>query len=320
MTAEEKAERLEAMAARTGQPELTYATDYDMNAYQVDPYVERHDMGNDPIAYCEHKLRLTRELWTNAIKDFEKPGESYEKIRRVFQNGWRSYRETARYVPRFVGGISHSKTHIGDPGGDIPFRPIPASDQRRAVTFVCDNVFAESAWDVPAELLNKLQPSRFVDFSGGVYRSPIAYQWHERVLNIQRRAIDALYVPRTLARLLNNLSRVPDGEPKYTMHDMFTQVRRSIWSEIVTPEDVGSIRRQQQLYHLRRIISIYLSNATVYPSDALTLAANDLDVLEDAARRASESTSINEMSRAHFKEVSRQIESARSARRLYFGL
>ncbi len=35
--------------------------------------------------------------WSNAINKFEKDGLTYEKMRRVFQAGWRSYRETARY-------------------------------------------------------------------------------------------------------------------------------------------------------------------------------------------------------------------------------
>jgi len=319
ITPEEELERLKAIASRTGEPQLTYATDYDLNAFSVDPLVERHDMGSDPIAYCDHKINLTLDLWNNAIKEFEQPGVSYEKIRLVFQNGWRSYRESARYIPRFVGGIYHSKTHIGDPGGTIPFTVVPASEQRRAVRFLVDRMFAPDAFHVPAELLNKLQPQRFEDFDGGVWRSPLAYQWHERVLAVQAPAVDGLYIPRTLLRLLNNLARVPDGEPKYTMYDLFTDVRRAIWSEIFVPSNVNSIRRQLQMYHLRRLIIIYLSNASVYPSDALTLAANDLDILEQAARSAANSTAIDGMTTAHFKEVIRQIEAARGAKRDYIG-
>lgn len=319
ITAEEEADRLGQIAARTAEPQLTYATDFDLTGFSIDPLVQRHDMGDDPIAFSEQRIGLTKELWQNAIGKFEQPGESYEKIRRVFQNGWRAYREAARNVPRIVGGIYHSKSYIGDPGGTVPFTVVPAAEQRRAVKFVCDNIFAAEAFDVPAELLNKLQPNRNGDFTGSIYRSPIAYQWHERVLNTQTRAVNALYIPRTVLRLLNNLARVPDGEPKYTMYDLFTDVRRSIWSEIVAPENVNSYRRQLQLYHLRRIISIYLNNASVYPFDAITLAANDLDILLTSAHQAVNSHAINDMTRAHFKEVIRQIEAAQGAERNYIG-
>jgi hypothetical protein len=69
------------------------------------------------------------------------------------------------------------------------------------------------------------------------------------------------------------------------------------------------------LAHLQKIIDIYLSSPVVYPSDARTLAANDLDILEGAATRASAAGGVDDMTRAHFKEVVRQIKAARGAQR-----
>ena len=319
VTPEEELTRLQEIASRTGAPELTYATDFDLSAYSVDPLVERHDMGSDPIAFCDYKIKLTQELWNNGIKEFEKPGASYEKLRLVFQNGWRSYIETSRNVVHYIGGLYHSKTHIGDPNGKIPFTPVPAAEQRRAVQFLSDRIFAPNAFEISPELINKLQSNRSYDFTFEVFLAPIAYQWYERVLGVQSQAINNLYYPLTLQRLVNNLARVPDNEPKYTMYDLFTDVRRAIWGEMITPANVNEYRRQLQLYHLRRIISIYLSSASVYPYDALTLAANDLDILDQAARTAVNSSAIDAMTKAHFKEVSRQISAARSAQRDYMG-
>jgi hypothetical protein len=67
------------------------------------------------------------------------------------------------------------------------------------------------------------------------------------------------------------------------------------------------------------IVGIYLADASMYPSDALTLAANDLDILDRAARSAVNSSAIDEMSKAHYREVVRQIEAARSAQREFLG-
>ena len=101
------------------------------------------------------------------------------------------------------------------------------------------------------------------------------------------------------------------------MHNMFRDVRQAIWGEITGPSNVNSHRRQLQLAHLTRIVRIYLSGSFMYPSDARTLAANDLDILESAAKRAVNSTAINDMSKAHFKEVLRQIEAAKNSEREY---
>ena len=319
VTPEEELQRLKDIASRTSAPELAFATDFDLTAYSVDPLVERHDMGNDPIAFCDYKIRLTQDLWNRAIKDFEKPGVSYEKIRDVFMGGWRSYTETARNLAHYIGGLYHSKAYIGDPGGTVPFTPVSAAEQKRAVQFMADKMFAADAFNLPPEMLNKLQSVQTEDLEGLAYRSPIAFPWFERVLNVQSAAINNLYHPLTLQRLVNTQAQMPEGQAKYTMYDLFTDVRRAIWGEVINPSNVNTYRRQLQLFHLRRIISIYLANASIYPSDALTLAANDLEVLDQAAKVAAVSNAVDAMSKAHFKEVSRQIESARNARRDYIG-
>jgi hypothetical protein len=313
----EELEKLNAIAARSAEPQLAYCTDFDMNQNQIDPLANYFDLGNDPLRYCHHKVDLTRELWLNSIKEFEKPGVSYEKIKRVFQSGWRSYVEGARFAAAYIGGLNHNKNFIGDNGGSLPFNPVPAGEQRRAMQFLRDRIFAADAFSIPAELLNKLQPERNEDFSWSIYSSPLEYPWHQSVMSVQNYALVQLYSPRTIGRLLNNEQRVSNPEERYSMYDLFTDTRRAIWGEITTPSNVNSYRRQLQLAHLNRIVDIYLSNPAVYPSDARTLAANDLDILENAARTAAGAASINEMSRAHYKEVGRQIAATKKAGREY---
>ena len=137
------------------------------------------------------------------------------------------------------------------------------------------------------------------------------------VLYTQVTALNKLYSHYTLGRLLNNQVRYREGEDRYDMFEMFQSVRRSIWSEIVKPESVNSFRRQLQLAHLNIIIHIYLSQASKFPADALTLAANDMDILYNAARQAVNSSAVDSMTRAHFGEVMRQIESARNAQKTF---
>ncbi len=320
-TDEEITIKLDAIASRTGEPELIYGTDEDVfgnSSKSIDPYCSMFDLGADPIAYCEHKLKLTKELWSNSINKFEVDGESYRKMYNVFQNGWRSYRESVRFATNYVGGIIHSRAHVGDPGGTVPFTPISADEQRRAIKFLSDNIFAPDAFEVSEEVWNKLQPNRLPDFFFSVYSvRTVDYPIHTIALNMQNNSLMNLYGPYILGRLLNNQERIADGVDKYTMYDMFRDVRRSIWSEIVTPSNVNSFRRQLQLSHLNRISSIYLSNTVVYPHDALTLAGNDLDIIYTAAKKAVKSTAINAMTKAHFNEVIRQIDATKGSKRDY---
>ena len=315
---EDETEQLKQIASRSAEKGLAYCTDYDLyNAYAVDPYANTWDLGNDPLAYSEHQVKLIQDLWSNTLSKFEKPGVSYEKIRRVFSRGMRYYRYSALYAARYIGGLIHNKNYVGAEGGTIPFTPVSASEQKRAMNFLRDKIFAANAFNVSSDMLNRLQHTRKQNFRTSLYGSPIAYPWHQYILSIQNTALNILYNPRTLGRLVNNLDRYKKGEERYTMHDMFRDTRRAIWGEISGPSNVNSHRRQLQLAHLTRIARIYLSGSFMYPADARTLAANDLDILESAAKKAANSAAINDMSKAHFKEVLRQIKAAKNSEKEY---
>ncbi len=311
--------KLKEIASRAAEPNLTYGTDEDAFAGStrgVDPTANQFDLGNDPLKFAEHKIQLTRELWANGIKRFEKTGNNYNKLLTVFTNGWRSFSESAQLAPKFVGGLYTSRDHIGDPNGRLPFRPVPAAEERRAVRIINDYIFAANAYDLPADLLNKLGPERMEDFTGSLYRSQIDYPFQQVVLTVQNQAVTRLYNPATLGRLLNGAQRVPAGQDKYTMFDMFTDVRNGIWTEALKGTGVNAFRRQLQTLHLNQIIEIYLSNPADYPSDARTLASNDLNIIENAAKTAA-AGNADEMSKAHYREVVREIAAAKSAEKTY---
>ena len=312
--------QLKTIAEKAPQAYLIYGTDEDAQGWStraVDPYCNLHDHGSDPLDYALHRVNLTRHLWHTVIDRFDKPGNRYQKILRSFQTGWRAYRELALIASKFIGGLQRYNHHIGDPGGKIPFETIPAATQRRAISMLKDNLFAADAFDLPAELLNKLQPERFADFNYSVYGRPVDYPLHQTVLRSQMLALNRLYSPFILMRMINNVERyAPDEEP-YTNYELFTEVRRAIWGEIVKPDNVNSFRRQLQLAHLHLISRIYLSKAGAYPIDARTLASNDLNVLLRAAKSAVASGRLDDMSKAHFNEVIRQIEATQSASRSY---
>lgn len=312
-------EQLDKIASRSGEPQLAYATDYDMilYPYAVDPFVQTWDLGDDPMAFCNHRMNLTEELWKTGIHKFEKDGESFEKLRVVFGYGWGAFGDITQYVSFLVGGLHHSKSHIGDPYGSVPFRPIDAAVQRDAVKFLATHLFAADAFDVPAELLNKLQGPEKIDFSASVIGSPKAYPWYQACLAYQSQSLNVLYSPKTLGNLLNMEARVLDGADRYTMYDLFTDLRRSIWSDVAEPTTINTYRRQLQLKHLEWLTAIYLNSASTFPYDAITLAANDLSIIRAASARAAGSSTADGMTKAHLNEVIRQIDAVQGAKREY---
>jgi hypothetical protein len=312
---------LKEVANRAGKNYCVYDTDEDAfgtSIKAIDPYVNIFDLGDDPLAYSEHSIMLTRDLWKNAVDKFENKGDGFQSVMRAFSTGWRSYSYAVVYATKFVGGIHHSRLHPGDRDGAIPFKPVSAAEQRRAMKFLNDFIFAADAFDVPANLWNRLEPARFWDFEASIYLSPqVDYPIHAKVLSYQANALARLLSPYVLERLLNNTQRTAAGEDQYTMVDLFNDLRGSIWTEIDGPQNVNSFRRQLQITHLRYLIQIYLNESSMFPYDSRALAAGDLDRLERNAKAAVNAGNLNAMTSAHFREVLRQIESAKGAKRSY---
>jgi len=316
-TFEDELPELEAIASRCGDPLLAYGTDEDVfgNTMRgIDPLCNQRDLGDDPIAFYRDEISLSKELWSKIEDKFEKPGNRYQMMLSAFDRGWRSYRYASRIVPKFIGGIYRNNYHVGDADGKLPFEPVSAARQKEAMAFLRENIFAPDAFVFSADLLNKLQLERLEDFgysAGKVKR--VDYPIHDRVFACQKEPIDRLFNPTTLQRLQDIELRYQPNQEKYTMADMFTDLRRAIWGEIVSLENINSFRRRLQRYHLDKDIAMVLDNLPGVPEDARTLARNDLKVLQGAIPKALGNINLDLVTKAHLEESKARIDAALKA-------
>ena len=65
-------------------------------------------------------LKIANKYWDNLLENFEKDGETYTKLRSVFFQGLYEYYGASRNVPKFIGGIYHSRHHIGQDDNLLP--------------------------------------------------------------------------------------------------------------------------------------------------------------------------------------------------------
>jgi uncharacterized protein DUF4953 len=123
---EEELPELRKIAARAAEPSLAYATDEDAGIsrepFDMDPGVNRWDLGDEPLKYYARRLKLSQEIWTNEDK-LQKSGEGYRVLRRSFQSALYQAGLSLYSSSKYIGGVSHYRDHVGDPGGRLPFQP-----------------------------------------------------------------------------------------------------------------------------------------------------------------------------------------------------
>ncbi|HSB16466.1 MAG TPA: zinc-dependent metalloprotease [Bryobacteraceae bacterium] len=319
-TPEDEFPELRRIASRAAEPALAYATDEDAGlgsgAWDMDPDVSRFDLGSDPLAYYVHRIRLSEEIQANLETALQKPGQGYQVLRRSFLSAVNMSGTALLLSAKYIGGVNHYRDHVGDPGGRLPFRPVPAARQRQALNLIRDHLFAPDAFKLSPSLLNKLNNERFSDlrnFESMATRFDVPV--HDVILMRQKAVLDRLYNPVVLKRILDSELSAPTDP--FRLGDLFTGVQDSVWAELKSPDaavTINSFRRSLQREHLRRMIGMMLKDAAA-PEDARTLARFTLASLKTRVQGALARPGVKMTleTRAHLAESVSRIDEALKA-------
>jgi hypothetical protein len=307
---------LQKIASRAAEPQLAYDTDEDAGfgpGLDMDPVVNRFDLGADPMKYYAHRVNLANEIWANMEQRLEKQGEGYQVLRRSFNGALGQTGNSLFMASKYIGGVYHYRSHVGDPGNRLPFEPVPAEQQRQALQLLRDQLFAPTAFKFSPRLLNKLQNERFINFNTfvpGRMDVPI----HAAVLSLQRQVLDRVFHPVLLARVMDSEVKVSAPAEAFTLGELFTGVQDSIWAETKAPGAlaINSYRRSLQREHLRKMIGMVLRDAAV-PEDARTLARHQLVSLRTQLQGALARPGTKLEVRAHLSESIARIDEALKA-------
>src|SRR5574341_1317778 len=157
-TPQDELPELRKIASRVADPLVPYNTDEDagFGPRAVDPSTTHNDMAGDNLVWFNQQFGLVRDLFANMEAKLERPGENYAILRRAFNRMQGEYFVGAMGASKYIGGLYINRDHVGDPNGRPPFVPVPAARQREALKFLTDKVWAADAFQVQAQLLNKL--------------------------------------------------------------------------------------------------------------------------------------------------------------------
>jgi hypothetical protein len=311
-----EAEKLAKIAGRAGEKALAYSTDEDTRgAISPDPFSNRYDMGDDPIAWAQSRVDLANELMSTIEQWGKTKGEPNDYLRRAFLNVFAEKVGGMSYVARMVGGQTFSRARFDDAidGGDAPgLTPLPAADQREALEYLKSTLFADGFFDLDAELLNKIVPSRHPgvgSFPGGQIDFPI----HRTVLGAQNRALASLLNPQVIQRVYDAELKA-SGDDVFTAAELLRGVTEAVWQEI-DGEEIDSLRRNLQLQHVEYLIAMVESEpGRLMSADVQNTARFELRRLGKLADQASTKTD-DLATEAHLAETAAKIDRVLTAPR-----
>jgi len=304
---------LDNIASKSTNPLYVYCTDEDSyGSRSIDPYcTSGRDLSSDPIDYFDKQLVLVQDFWDKLLDTFEKDGERYPKIRSIFYEGLYEYYKAGRNVSKFIGGIEHSRHHVGETE-ETPLNVIPANDQRKALKFLNKNIFTSDSFNFSPELLNKLAPERYSTMESWGTRQ-LAIPIHNMVSQIHSTVLYRLFDPRILQRVQDNEIRFGNTENKFTLNELFETTSTMIWNELELKENVDSFRRNLQKNHLKILIYIMLDQENKFPNDAVAISRKNLNKISTKLYFSINNDLLDENTNTHYVECLHKIKSAHQA-------
>lgn len=305
---------LEEIAQRQAtNPGLSYAPDED--SFDLDPTANRYDMSSDPLRYSQWQLDNDRAMWERLSKLYPSNGGSYDELSDMFETVFVHYLQNVYFITKYVGGQSFHRDHAGDGSGRLPFEQVPLSKQREALIALQKYVFAENAFNFSPELLNKLAPSRWLDWGNNLAIGRLDFPVQDRIFFPQSLVLRKLLSGDRLKRLSDIELKTQPGQA-LTLPELFNTLQAAVWSEVLQndkPVKISTSRRALQREHLEITIGMVLRNQDV-PEDARTLAWEKLRQLrENINGTLRKGRNLDDYTKAHLEESRARITKALDA-------
>ncbi|MBE9108630.1 zinc-dependent metalloprotease [Nodosilinea sp. LEGE 07298] len=253
---------LRPIADRAGAAELAYAPDEDVFA-MLDPMASPWDMSDDPLSYAEGQMAIAKTIWDRLDWYSVNPGEGYGQLRQRVNLVFFHYDMQATIIANYIGGQRFTRTDPWSSGGQAPFAPIAAAEQRRALDVLNQRVFAPDALTLSPELINRLAPDRWMDWGQDPFVNRIDYPIYDRLLFTQAFTVSNLLDGYRLLRLRDSEFNQPSGEA-FTLAELFDTLGQSIWAEVLNPPAqstaISSLRQGLQRHYLNTLTSLVLRN------------------------------------------------------------
>ncbi len=323
----DEATELKKIAARAPEADLVFATDEDMMGNH-DPRVNTYDIGSDVCQFARDRMDLAASLMTDLDKKVVKEGESFARNRRAFQILLNQYANGAALIAAYVGGQSVHRDHKGDKDARDPVVPIPGDKQRECLNELVERVLSDKAFVFSPATLRRLGVEKWYHWGSNPMMN-VDFPVLDRVLSIQKIALDECLDPSTLNRIQNQQLQSDGGTKPLELAEVFQALSNGVWSD-VAPSGVGAerkvslstIRRNLQREHMRRLNSIVIggrggggimldglgfvamADGGSYPADARALARLHLRRIAEKIESTlnTKDAAMDDTTRAHLEE------------------
>ena len=310
---EEKRELARLAAMSESDPNLAYATDEDA-IVGTDPLVNQFDLGNDPLAYAQRRVKLARELWQRVTARTLAADDDMTLYRRNLQRVVGVVGATAPEAAKYIGGTYTRRAKAG--AGQPLMEPVPAAQQRTALDFIVGELFNSASFKFDPKIVSRLGTDQLdrLGILASQGRAPgIDFSLPNAVLAAQRPTLDTLMSDGLAGRLADAEAKVADPKTLLSFAEVQQRLGDAVWSELESGKggkaakaiEIDSLRRNLQREHMRRLAGALLRPGSAAAADVrpvMRQAALQLQSRLQAALNGASGRASSALVRAHLDD------------------
>ncbi len=293
-----------AIDSLTANPRLWFGTETN----PFDPRSQTEDLGDNSVKASEYGIKNLKRIMAQLPDWTKEEADKYENLQEMYDQVTIQFNRYMNHVLRNVGGVYETPKSV-EQKGDV-YEPAPKATQKEAVAFLNKQLFDSPYWLVDKNIINK-------------FNSPVT---NDALANMQTSVLNSLLGPARLNRLAISGTRFGAANT-YPPDEMLDDVKKGIWSELVTKKTIESYRRNLQKTYTEALIAILnpqgnsisiqglppafaaLFNNNVKNTDIPSIARANLTGLRTEILAALPTTT-DKLSKYHLQDVAERIKRA----------
>jgi hypothetical protein len=315
-TAAEQKKHTDAIAAMCLEKGHLYGTDedtYPMGA--LDPRSNINDLSDNPMAWAQERAAICDDLMKNGKLESRVvgDGEDYVPLRSAVLTLFLQKYVCANIATKNIGGMYTERSHKG--AEKVPFTPVAAADQRKALQFIVNNALTSDAYALPVSTVNKLQDDKMWSWENNPFQEGRRFEFPltDWVEAMQAGVLFNAMNPLLQARVIEGQYQSDDA---FKLSELYSTLTKSIWTSRMAPKGRTATwdRNLQRLYTDMLIQQVVTPNGMT-PQDAIALSRLNLVRIQSAAKGQLAAKGLDDDTNAHLMDTVARIDRALNASR-----
>jgi hypothetical protein len=268
----------------------------------VDPTSQMEDLGDDAVKASTYGVANLKRVMSYLYDAAYAEGKNYRKLSELYNDVIGQWRDEMGHVAAIPGGVLIDYKVYGVPGPQ--YAPVPKAKQKEAIDFLDQQVFTTPTWLLEPRVTGVLFPT------GGV----------TRLASAQERTLGSILGNGKLLRMLE--LQASGAADVYTVPELFDDVERIIFRELVQRTPVDYYRRNLQRVFIQELIDkseppqmsggdffffFFGGGGNAYDTDIRALSRARLSSILSKLKGAKVGDAITQ---AHYNDLALQIQRA----------